>query len=399
MKLSRRRLGTVGNGRPRIATRISNTQPSNLLIYLPLNELNGTVARNNALGRAGINICPNPLFKRLGGGGADVFLNWTEAISTGAIAQETVDVPTGSYAAKITAGTSTTMMISLQVVIPGHSYTFSFLTHGDGTHDGRYWIYDNSNASMIKDYTTTGVTGLTYAQVSYTFTAPAGCVSVQLGFRGSSTIGGIFYVGSVSFVDNTTDPTIFDGTYSGDVTLARSGYSGLSAGFGGTNGKVDLSRSALVNYFPTLAAAGSYIIYGKTTIAALTDSLSRWLIKFKTITSTYNFIDCFEDSSNNKLGWQFKDDASGQIYRTSAWTTENWFSVGATWSVANSVRCYVNGLVVASGAGWTGAWTDQMNLSNMCLSSPDGYWIGNMQNFAMWDVELTAAEMANVGKK
>jgi hypothetical protein len=138
-------------------------------------------------------------FETAGAGGADVFGTWAEGASDGAIADEASLVHGGSHAVKLTAGAATnTRVYTSATVTPGVSYTLTFWTRGDGTRAGRYLIYDNTNAANIVATTSTGVTGTTYTQVSYTFTAPAGCTTVLVTLLCPATNGGIAYFDDVS---------------------------------------------------------------------------------------------------------------------------------------------------------------------------------------------------------
>lgn len=143
----------------------------------------------------GANLIANPGFEIAGGGGADIWANWTETVGDGALANETSLVHKGNDAAKMTAGATknTKLDTALITLIPGKKYTLLFWTRGDGTNDGRYQLWDNTNASYIFGILSTGITGTTYTAVIKDFTAPVGCVQATLAFRCSSVDGGIAY--------------------------------------------------------------------------------------------------------------------------------------------------------------------------------------------------------------
>lgn len=140
------------------------------------------------------NLLSNPGFETAGAGDPDFWANWTEVVSDGALANETVLIHEGSDAAKLTAGaTKDTSIFQTITVVAGKKYRLRFWTRGDGTYAGTYTLYDNTNSAYILTPTTTGVAGATYTAVVYEFTAPAGCTSVSIYVGCPTTAGGIAY--------------------------------------------------------------------------------------------------------------------------------------------------------------------------------------------------------------
>lgn len=140
----------------------------------------------------------NTGFETAGGGGADVFANWIESASDGAIADELSIVQAGSHAAKLTAGASVNTLLYQDVaVVPGGRYNLSLYSRGDGTYSGRYRIYDVTNTSDIQALISTGQTAATYAQLTRSFVAPPSCVSVRVYLYCPATNGGITYFDEV----------------------------------------------------------------------------------------------------------------------------------------------------------------------------------------------------------
>ena len=163
--------------------------------------------------------------------------------------------------------------------------------------------------------------------------------------------------------------------------------------------------------FNAIKDPGSYIIYGTADAAALVDGYSRWMLKFKTdalvaASNHSNYLDCFKDSSNNAVGWQFNDDLNTAAYLTTPWTAPNaWYSLGCTWSAANGIKFYKDGFQIGSKQNIVTTWTNPFDHINMAIGSRDTVpagnnfaWKGNLQHVAMWDTELTPAEMLRVGK-
>jgi plastocyanin len=381
-----------------IGNRILSTKRSNLFSYLPLNDTSGTVAKNYAPARSGINILLNPGMEIEG---TTYTINkWT--YDAGASVTWDTTAHSGAHAVKISpVGTVIKFKQSNIPVKVGTVYTFSFRTRGDGTIGlATARISRGDDASFLLTEAP-AVTGTTYVQKSYTFTVPADSPTVHVEFRTPAATGDI-WIDDVILSCNSVDQNIFNGTYYG-ATLGQPGLGGMSASFSGTN-SVKLDKGAYSNMFPSLGLHGSYVIYGKPTLAALTDGVARWLMKFKTnIGDTSNYIDCFKDATNNKVGWQYQSDGDEAIYQITDWSTANWFSLGAAWDVATGLDLYLSGIPIAVGIPIIGTWTEEFSFLRMALGADStdgssGGWIGNLQHFAMWDDKLNGAESLRVGR-
>lgn len=138
-------------------------------------------------------------FENAGGGGADIWANWTENASDGALANETTVVHGGSDAAKITAGSSVDTYVK-QTFTPttGRLHKLVFWARGDGTHSIRYQIEDDTNTEDIVALTSAGVTAAEYTQVTVYFTVPYNCTSVNIYFYCPNTDTAYGYVDDVS---------------------------------------------------------------------------------------------------------------------------------------------------------------------------------------------------------
>jgi hypothetical protein len=146
----------------------------------------------------GAEIVLNPGFETAGGGGADIWANWTEGAGDGALANETTLVHSGSDAAKLTCGPTlyTTYIFQYIAVTPGATYQFSYWTKDDGAHGCYVQLYDASNAATLWD--SAAPRGTTYVQVSVPFVAPVGCVSVAMAFYAPLFNTSIAYFDDVS---------------------------------------------------------------------------------------------------------------------------------------------------------------------------------------------------------
>lgn len=162
-------------------------------------------------------------FETLGAGGADVFANMTEFASGGTIVADTVSPDTGTYCAKITyvSGASSSIY-SLINVIAGQSYTLTMRCRGDGTRQGRFNVYDVTNASdstittsMGTGTIVTGVTAAAYSTVTVTFTIPTNCASIRIYMYGPTGAGSVYFdnislISDTPILTKTTDAMVYN---------------------------------------------------------------------------------------------------------------------------------------------------------------------------------------------
>ena len=62
---------------------------------------------------------------------------------------------------------------------PGANYRFSFYVKSDGSHIGKYRIYDVTNGAEISGFISTGVTETSYQSIQYDFIMPSGCTQIR----------------------------------------------------------------------------------------------------------------------------------------------------------------------------------------------------------------------------
>ncbi len=143
----------------------------------------------------GNNLLLNPGFETPGTGGTDIWANWSEFASDGALANETTTVHKGNDAAKLTQGSTfgTTITQSGITVVASKIHGFHFWTRGDGVNGGSYRIYDNSNGADIVSVTAAGIVGETYTKAVKEFTTPVGCTSIWVRFYGPAVDGAVSY--------------------------------------------------------------------------------------------------------------------------------------------------------------------------------------------------------------
>lgn len=130
-------------------------------------------------------IASNIGFETAGGGGADVFADWSETAATGAIAQDSANEHGGSYCAKLTpSGFDDTYIYQDITVTENTQYVLSWWQYGPG----RAQIYDNTNAADIYVVASKNP-GSAYRQYHIYFTSPESCVSIRVYFYASAAGG------------------------------------------------------------------------------------------------------------------------------------------------------------------------------------------------------------------
>ncbi|MEK7501372.1 MAG: hypothetical protein AAB629_00430 [Patescibacteria group bacterium] len=195
------------------------------------------------------------------------FASWYNQAGNGTITDETSFVHFGSHAAKLTTNTGASDIYFKTVIEPGTTYYWSFYTRGDGTYQGRYKIYDQTNGADIVSTTNTGVTETSYTRVSGSFVASVGSRVIYFIFYSPSGTSGprVAYFDDV-YIGTHPSGNIADGTYYYTVTaLNGSNESATStespaitlSNIGG-NGMILLS-------WATTTGATSYKVYRTTT--------------------------------------------------------------------------------------------------------------------------------------
>ncbi|NCB45094.1 MAG: hypothetical protein EOM59_21085, partial [Clostridia bacterium] len=164
----------------------------------------------------GSEMLANSGFETAGSGGNDIWASWTETVGSGGIiSDETTFVHSGSNASKlVSSGVAWYLPQVTQslTVVANKEYQLSFWARGNGTHAGKYAIYDLTNGNYLNGTNwgmSTGIAGTDYAQVVTTFVAPSGCSSVVLFFvPDNSSAGNIAYFDDVSVKQFVTSETL-----------------------------------------------------------------------------------------------------------------------------------------------------------------------------------------------
>lgn len=166
------------------------------------NRLCGYISAPDSAESLGAELLLNTGFEIAGGGGADVFANWTEvAVGGGAVVDDMVDVHSGAHACRLDGVVAGSAHVSqlLTTTYPDRLYKLSFWTHGDGTNSLRVYLNATSHSGSWAFYNFyTGITGATYQQYTMYFTSPLTCITLGVQFAAPNVAGSQVWVDDVS---------------------------------------------------------------------------------------------------------------------------------------------------------------------------------------------------------
>jgi len=348
--------------KPSYVTRLMGIQPAYLLGAWVLSETTGRTAVNAANKfYPNLEHFDNGGFEIAGGGGADIWANTQEVAGNGALSDETIEVHAGgsAHAAKITAGASantyirptqnSSMYANDIKVFPGQTLILTFWTRGDGVNAGRYSVYDNNNGVYIRSTISTGITGVTYAQVSYSFVIPSGCYDILVSLLCPTANGGICYFDDVSLIGNMP----YNGLYAAagmTYNISGPGDGRGAARFSGADtGLLIGSKAFGLSYNGNV---GSVIAWGKVDAAARwTDATSyRYLFHPKSRQDATVYIVIGKNQTNHQLVWRRRVASTTyeKLYTFSPSGPTGWFSMGFRWNMLSSPKNFA-GFVYAPG--------------------------------------------------
>ena len=140
-------------------------------------------------------------FESAGGGGADVFANWTEAITGSAtITRSDVQANDGTYSCALEGESANVASVSQSFVVTASTnYKLTFYAYPSAVAAGliRYSIYDNTNAAAIAGITEVASPAAdVWQEVIVDFTTPVGCISASVTLYSTSAVvpGGGSYI-------------------------------------------------------------------------------------------------------------------------------------------------------------------------------------------------------------
>ena len=172
-------------------------------------------------------------------------------------------------------------------------------------------------------------------------------------------------------------------TYSNDFSLS----------FDGTNDYVNLDAAAAS--FTAASTEGTVAIWAKS----LTTTGSKTLFRAKVDTNNEFFI--FWHNSSDEWRFTYKAGGTGKKVQYSAGTTDSdnaWHLFVMTWSADGDVlKGYVDGTQVGSDVASLGTWSGDIAAVDVGQNTSDGaYYKGLLDEFAVWNEPLTAAEITAI---
>jgi hypothetical protein len=303
----------------------------------------------------GSSLVLNSGFETPGGGGADVFANWTETAGTGAIASDAAIFHLGIVSARLTAGATlnTTLQQNINVVA-GSTYSFTFWYRVTTANDSaRYEILNITAGGNVIALTSTPATdSASWTHYAISFTVPAGCNQVGVLLRCSGTNTQVVHYDDIGlalmtaisfgqastcandvFIPNKSQRATLTHIYNYDTSIAT--YS------------ANLINAALpFNLLPNPVAAGDFLYIGISALAINYGPFSNVIF------------DLAQAAAGNIQGtWEYWSGA--------AWTAIADFddtTILTTYELGGTGVCYINFTPVA---GW----------AEMTVNGVYGYWI------------------------
>jgi surface protein len=158
-----------------------------------------------------------------------------------------------------------------------------------------------------------------------------------------------------------------------------------SLDFDGTNDYVDVSGvDTTIN-----------ITTGSVSVWVKLDTVGVSVTAFMAAIDANNFIRVWYKNSDSTLRWQFKRGGTNNVINFSSAIENdgNWHHLTMTWST-NDLKGYLDGLEVASGtmSGTFSGTIDTVHIGRLTTSSA-GYWLGNIDEVALFTTALTAANV------
>lgn len=317
----------------------------------------GAASFNNiySAGFANDNLFANPGFEMAGGGGADIWANWTENAGDGALANEGVVVHEGADACKQTTGVGLTIYVSNDwVSVPNTTYRVRFWTRGDGANSGLYRVRDVTNAAYITDLVDTGITAAAYGMYEFTVTAPAGCVLMRLFLHGADVNGAVTYFDACE-VRRTNGFLGDKGTIIAPAQVANAGVWTDGSMRYAVHIEVDASNRVLITKAAVNNRVDIYYLSGAATV-------SRFIVGL---------------------------------------TTLDFMKIGITWDVSagatGEVRYFLDGVQDGATDVGIGTWIGDLSNTSTAIgarnTTPIQVWSSNIGPVSVWNIALTPAQM------
>lgn len=195
-------------------------------------------------------------------------------------------------------------------------------------------------------------------------------------------------------------------SHSAAVSGTTWGASGIgdgdtAASFDGVNDFINLYSTGLRDAFN--GPAGTVMIWGRVAnVGVWTDGMSHSLVRL--VADGNNLVHLFKPSTSNYLEWRYTAGGTIKNYDLSGVSTLNYFVMAITWNknagANGEVKCYYNGVQVGSTLTGLGTWAGQLASTTACIgardTTPTNPWAGILAHAALWNVALSANEIAQL---
>lgn len=167
--------------------------------------------------------------------------------------------------------------------------------------------------------------------------------------------------------------------------------------FDGSNDAIDTFTASLQSVFN--GGEGTMSLWARVSaVGDWSDATLRWL--FYLFADGDNFVRIIKLNSNNDVQFAYRSGGTAQLARTVAiGPTADWFHVAITWSrTVDEVRSYLDGVEAAAVLTITADFVGNLAVGNTVLAAsnnvPASVWNGYLAHAVLWDIPLTASQIA-----
>jgi hypothetical protein len=195
-----------------------------------------------------------------------------------------------------------------------------------------------------------------------------------------------------------------DANHDGTATGVTWGQGGIgdgypAAGFDGVNDVINVYSAGLAGAFD--GSAGTLMAWFKVGVGAWTDGASRILVEFEADADNYVRLSKL-NTPTNTLRWRYRAGGTTKSVDKSGVSDSGWLCVALTWDKsANQMNAYFNGAqegATQTGLGtWAGSLASTASVIGAISTAAANPWHGDVAHVAIWDVALSASEIAALG--
>ena len=185
------------------------------------------------------------------------------------------------------------------------------------------------------------------------------------------------------------------GTHSGPTLASISGPDGQPAPyFDGVNDYTNIYSTSLRDAFN--GAEGSCIVWAKIPTAVWTDATKRVMLELRA--DDDNRVSLFKATTSNRLQAFYEAGNVLENVLLSSITTTDWFFLGLTWSATADEASLYSSIAATNTKTVLGTWVGNFGATTTIIgatnNTPSFPFKGYLSNVALWDVALTASQMA-----